>query len=64
MSYLRLGYLHGVIGDKPKSLLDVGYGNGSFLKTVIDDGIDAWGSDISGYPVPIGVNFIDWREEN
>lgn len=32
MSYLRLGFLVGAIGKTPRSLLDVGYGNGSFLK--------------------------------
>ena len=31
MSYLRLGYLLGTI-NRPNSLLDIGYGNGSFLK--------------------------------
>ena len=32
MSYLRLGYITGVIKNFPKTVLDIGYGNGAFLK--------------------------------
>jgi hypothetical protein len=32
MSYLRLGYLIGSIGYIPKSILDIGVGNGDFIK--------------------------------
>lgn len=32
MAHLRLGYLLGVLGKTPTSLLDVGYGNGDFLR--------------------------------
>ena len=35
MSFLRLGYLLGAINKIPKSILDVGYGNGDFLKTCV-----------------------------
>lgn len=33
MSNLRLGYIFGSINEPINSILDVGYGNGSFLKT-------------------------------
>lgn len=44
MSYLRLGYLRGFC---PKGkLLDVGYGNGSFVKAAIKAEYDAYGYDV------------------
>ena len=32
MSFLRVGFMYGVIKDEINKILDVGYGNGSFLK--------------------------------
>ena len=32
MSYLRLGFIIGSIGKIPHSILDIGYGDGNFLK--------------------------------
>ena len=62
MSYLRLGNLIGTTNrKKPRSILDVGYGNGDFLKVVHDSGIKPYGSDISGYPTPKGVEFVKWE---
>lgn len=58
MSYLRLGNLIASMGRVPDSILDVGYGNGDFLKlcqTIIPD---CNGNDISDYPVPEGCNFV------
>jgi hypothetical protein len=54
MSYLRYGYLVGVIGRIPDSIVDVGYGNGSFL-TVCNKVVEhCYGYDVSDYPVPDG----------
>ena len=59
MAGIRLGYLIASIGRKPTSVLDVGYGNGDFLK-VCSQGIkECYGNDISGYPVPEGTIFVD-----
>jgi hypothetical protein len=59
MAGLRLGYLIGILGKLPKSLLDVGYGNGDFLK-VCQQGIEkCYGNDVSGYPIPEGVTFVE-----
>jgi hypothetical protein len=59
MSYLRLGALVGVIGNNIKSILDVGYGNGDFLKLCNDIVPNCYGSDITNYPLPSGIKFID-----
>jgi ADP-L-glycero-D-manno-heptose 6-epimerase len=51
-SYLRLGVLLGALGKTPDSLLDVGYGNGDFLKAASEAIPNCYGADISEYPVP------------
>lgn len=58
MAGLRLGYLIGNLGYIPKSILDIGYGNGDFLK-VTEQGIESYGNDISGYPIPKGSKFVN-----
>src|SRR5262245_14017399 len=47
MAIQRLGYvtLH---CRQPKTLLDVGYGNGDFLKMCAHSGMDVLGYDVSG----------------
>lgn len=55
LSYLRLGVLLGTIKTIPNSILDVGYGNGSFLKSAQNIIKKCGGFDISNYPVPEGV---------
>lgn len=58
ISGLRLGYLIASLGYSPKSILDIGYGNGDFLK-ICKNTIDSYGNDISGYPIPDGVTYIN-----
>lgn len=58
MSYLRLGYIIGSIGRIPESILDVGYGNGSFLSVCKNIVTKCYGYDISTYPVPEGCHAI------
>lgn len=52
MSYLRYGYLIGSIGRIPDSLVDVGYGNGSFLSVCRNSITNCYGYDVSSYPIP------------
>lgn len=59
MSYLRFGNIVGALGRLPTSLLDVGYGNGDFLRTCIDTGVKSYGYDISEYPLPEGAEAGD-----
>ena len=59
MAYLRLGYMLGVLGKYGiHSVLDVGYGNGDFLKACLDYNLECYGNDISEYPLPDGVKFV------
>jgi hypothetical protein len=52
MSHLRLGYIIGSIGRIPTSLLDVGYGDGSFLKTARKIVPKVFGYDVEpAYPL-------------
>jgi len=52
LSYLRLGVLLGLLKHTPTSLVDVGYGNGDFLKTCIGTIPNLYGCDLSDYPPP------------
>ena len=58
MSYLRLGNIIGSLGKIPESILDIGYGNGSFLEVCSNAIPNCYGNDISTYPLPDGVEFI------
>lgn len=60
MAYLRLGYLIGSIGKTPSEVLDVGYGNASFLRTASTLIKNCFGSDIPpAYPLPEGITFVE-----
>jgi SAM-dependent methyltransferase len=61
MSYLRYAYIVGATSGKPSSILDVGYGNGSFLKICQNAGVETFGTDISHYPLPYG-KLLDFKE--
>ena len=58
MAYLRLGHLVGSLGLIPESIMDIGYGNGDFLKACKNIIKSCYGSDVSGYPLPANINFI------
>lgn len=58
MANLRAGFLLGSVGPI-NSILDVGYGNGDFLKVANNLIPSCYGNDISGYEIPDGSTFID-----
>lgn len=58
MSHVRLGFLKAFA--KKGRLLDVGYGNGSFLKLAARGGFDVFGNDIHG--VDYGIRDIPLEE--
>jgi hypothetical protein len=62
LAYLRLGVLLGVLGKSPDSIIDIGYGNGSFLNACVGAIKHVYGSDISDYPVPNGVTKIKFED--
>lgn len=64
MANLRLGYLIGSLGFVPNSVLDIGYGNGDFLKVCSNIIKNCYGHDVSGYPLPDQVNFVKNPYEN
>ena len=53
MSQLRLALANRLF--KFSSVLDFGYGNGSFLKACHKQGIVSFGYDVSDYPLPSGI---------
>ncbi len=61
MSYLRFGYLLGVVAPfAPKKILDIGYGNGDFLIAARNGVESCFGSDIQpAYPLPDDVSFVN-----
>lgn len=57
MSFLRFGFLLGVMGHIPTSIMDVGYGNGNFLRVAHDLVKDCSGFDIEpAYPLPPSIS--------
>lgn len=63
LSYLRYGVLLGVLQEQPKSLVDVGYGNGDFLQACKGTVPELIGCDISDYPPPDGCMKISSLDE-
>lgn len=59
MSFLRLGFIVGSIGKVPNSILDVGYGNGNFLKTCSEIIPKCFGHDISNVKISDKVEIVD-----
>ena len=59
MAFLRLGYLLGNINFTPNSILDIGYGNGDFLKVCTSHIPNCYGNDVSNYPLPKNVSFVE-----
>lgn len=63
LGYQRLGWLLGLLGGIPRSVLEIGYGTGTFIEAAHITGVpDCAGCDIAKYPLPDGVRFVDWDE--
>jgi hypothetical protein len=58
ISYLRYGYLIGLIKKVPTSILDFGYGSGAFLDVAKKTIPNCYGYDIGEYDVPNGCDRI------
>lgn len=60
LGYQRMGWILGLFGRIPASVLEIGYGTGTFIEAAHITGVtDCAGYDIAHYPLPEGVPFID-----
>jgi hypothetical protein len=64
MAHLRLGNIIGSLSRVPKSILDVGYGDGSFLKVCSNIIPKCYGYDVSSYPAPEGCEVVSSMTDN
>jgi len=63
LGYQRLGWVLGITGEIPRSVLEIGYGTGTFVEAASITGVaDCAGCDITRFPLPEGVRFVDWEE--
>lgn len=63
LGYQRMGWLLGLMGRIPDSVLEIGYGTGTFVEAAHITGVpDCAGCDIAHYPLPDGVRFVEWAE--
>jgi hypothetical protein len=62
LSYLRYGVMIGVLQHTPRSIVDVGYGNGDFLSVCTNTIPNVFGCDLSDYPVPDGCKKIAFAD--
>jgi hypothetical protein len=62
LGYQRLGWILGLMGRMPRSVLEIGYGTGTFIEAAQITGVpDCAGYDIAEFPLPQGVRFIGWE---
>jgi SAM-dependent methyltransferase len=61
LGYQRLGWLLGLLQHMPRSVLEIGYGTGTFIEAAQTTGVPRCaGCDVSPFPLPAGVPFLDW----
>jgi len=62
LGYQRLGWILGMLNRIPDSVLEFGYGTGTFIEAALITGVPKCvGCDIANYPLPEGVEFMDWE---
>lgn len=63
LGYQRMGWLLGMLGHVPASVLEIGYGTGTFIEAAQITGVPfCAGCDIEPFPLPDDVTFLDWTE--
>lgn len=63
LGYQRLGWLLGKLGRIPESVLEIGYGTGTFIEAALITGVKRCvGCDIARYPLPEGVSYMTWEQ--
>jgi hypothetical protein len=62
LGYQRLGWVLGLLRRLPGSVLEVGYGMGTFLEAAALAGVPLCaGYDVAHYPLPASCLFVDWE---
>lgn len=63
LGYQRMGWILGLLGELPASVLEIGYGTGTFIEAARIAGCaDCAGCDIADFPLPEDVRFLGWDE--
>jgi len=63
LGYMRLGWVLGLLHALPESVLEVGYGIGTFLEAAVIAGVPLCaGYDVARYPLPAKCVFFEWDE--
>ncbi|MFN4141690.1 class I SAM-dependent methyltransferase [Aestuariivirga sp.] len=63
LGYQRLGWILGLLDRIPESVLEIGYGTGTFIEAAQIAGVRfCAGCDITAFPLPAAVRFLDWTE--
>lgn len=62
LGYQRMGWIMGLMDRLPHSVLEIGYGTGTFIEAAQIARIpDCAGYDIARFPLPEGVEFVEWE---
>jgi hypothetical protein len=63
LGYQRLGWILGILRRMPESVLEIGYGTGTFIEAAAVAGISRCaGYDVARYPLPPNCSFIEWED--
>ena len=63
LGYQRFGWILGLLGHIPNRVLEIGYGTGTFIEAAQITGSKyCAGCDIAAYPLPEGVEFLNWEQ--
>ena len=63
LGYQRMGWLLRYLGRMPESVLEYGYGIGTFIEAAKINGVPRCaGCDVTPFPLPEGVEFLDWQQ--
>jgi hypothetical protein len=62
LGYQRLGWVLGLLRGVPESVLEIGYGMGTFLEAAMLAGVPLCaGYDVAHYPLPSRCVFVEWE---
>lgn len=63
LGYQGTGWLPGSLGRIPGSVLEIGYGTGSFIESASITGVIVCaGCDVIHYPLPDAIEYLEWND--